>query len=284
MNYNYKVRLLSDEDIYDVYGCQALMAKEIDTFHLVKVKTRVREIQELYVNSAKARIRSEARFLGVDAGDECSLAYILEQVRKLVEVDVRTQMMTGGPVNLMGSFLKAHKMAGSDLSGINLAKYGVDPKPIEKPKPPSIDPNWFKKGAKNADGSQARMFDDPKWNEIAKQFLKIEQATDPKDICVQIDILNALQHNSFHVLIDLQTGRMLEGRSEGQKLNDQTAARTALQEILDIAKGKASVEDYADKMSAEIRELIKKYWHLADTHPGRISLDQLTPPKTKKKN
>ena len=178
---------------------------------------------------------------------------MLSQVRKLIEKDLDKQFMTGGPVNLMASILKANKAAGMDLKGINLGHYGVK-EDVEPEKPKSeIDPNWFKKH----EGS--RMWDNPKWAAIAETFVKIEEATDPVDICVQIDHLNGQQHNSFHVLIDLQTGRMLEGKSFGSKYQKDTEARQTLQDILEMVKGDSEPMEYVDKMSEEVRKIMNKY-------------------------
>jgi hypothetical protein len=168
-----------------------------------------------------------------------------------------TQMQSGAPVNMMSIILSAHQAAGTDLTGINLSKFGVSLPSEEKIKEPSVRAEWFKK-------SDVGLFDNPKWHEIAKAFLAIESATEPMDITRKIDDLNALQHNSFHVLIDLQTGRMLENSSEGDKKGHDLAARNALQDILDIAKSKKEPIEYADKMSSEIKVLLHKYKDVKD--------------------
>ena len=254
-----KVKLLSDEDIYDVYGCQSLLKKSVGDDDIAEVKARIYQIQEMYVTAAKARIKSEARFCGLDVEDG-SLTFMLSKVRELIGKEVeQQQMMSGGrPINLMATILKAHRAAGADLTGINLGQYGVEEvKEPEKPKCSEIDPDWFTaKGQKKGGGP---MWENKKWAEIARAFVKIEEATDPADICVKIDRINCLQHNSFHVLIDLQTGRMLEGRSTGDKYQKDADARKALQDVLDIAKGEHEPIEFADKMSEEIRKLMHKY-------------------------
>jgi hypothetical protein len=100
------------------------------------------------------------------------------------------------------------------------------------------------------------MWDDPRWHEIAKAFVDVENAETGKQIVATIDRLNQLQHNSFHILIDLQTGRMLNDYSGAV---DHDAARKNLQEILDNKMQAKSPAVFASKMSKEVRDLLVKY-------------------------
>jgi hypothetical protein len=259
----HKVKLLENADIFDVYGCQSLLTKALGEDDLAYVKARVYEIQERYVTSAKARIRSEARFIGLSDFQVDTLARMLSQVKDFMAVDIQKAAMGGGPVNLMGIILKSHQRAGGDVSGINLGAYGV--KKVEKEVKPQrdVDPDWFRK--KKGD---SRMFDDPKWAVIAEAFVKLEEATKASDIIEKISILNQLQHNSFHVLIDLQTGRMLEGMSEGK--NSDPEARKNLEDVLNIARSDADPMNYVAKMSEEIRKIMVRTRNDKVDPSGRI--------------
>jgi len=251
-----KVQLLTNEDIFDVYGCQSLLIKMLDDDDKEIVKARIYQIQERYITSAKARIRSEAKFVGIDGLDVNSLAHMLEQVREFMGAEIqKASMGGGGPVNLMGIILQSHQRAGGDLKGINLGQYGVKEAPKEE-KPPErdVDPEWFKR---KGEGAGKCMFDDPKWAKIAKAFLALEDARTPIEICQAISLLNQLQHNSFHVLIDLQTGRMLEDMSVGKV--DHNEARKNLEDVLNIARKDGDPMDFIGKMSEEIRNLMNRY-------------------------
>ena len=250
-----KVKLLENVDIFDVYGCQELLTRTlVNDEDKEEIKARVYQIHEKYVNSSKARIKSEARYIiGADA--EMTLASMLGMVRDMLAKEMEE---SAGPINLIQSLFKAHQAAGTDLEGINLQQFGIaEMKKEEKPKPKNeIDPEWFL-ASKNKDAG--KMWNNPKWHAIAKAYIDLENATDAAQMCVMIDRLNQLQHNSFHILIDLQTGRMLENASEGSKYGCHDSARKTLQEILDIAKGKKDVFEYADMMSEGVRNLLRKY-------------------------
>ena len=69
-----------------------------------------------------------------------------------------------------------------------------------------------------------------------------------------VDRLNGLQHNSFHVLIDLQSGRMLEETGTSHE-----EAAKILKKILDLKFESKSPIEYVDQMSAEIGRLVRKY-------------------------
>lgn len=250
-------KLLGPEDIYDLYGCEWILnarrsADNLDQADEQLVSFRLREIQAAYVHACTARIRAEAKFLGVGLEEGSSLTDIMKHLSGLLEAEMASQaekMMHGGGFNMMGAILKAHQMGGGDLSGIDLSKYGVAKAPPVPKK--DVDPEWFLKGDKSK-----RMFDDPKWHEIAKAFVAVEQANTDKEIVRSIDFLNQLQHNSFHILIDLQTGRMLT-KYEGAVDHDQ--ARKNLQEILDAKLKSTSVHGFISKMGKEIRDLVLKY-------------------------
>lgn len=250
-------RLLSAEDIYDVYGLESILNKgvEIDPEDKSQISFRLREIRDCYVAACKSRIRAEARFLGINLeGDGFSFSRVLEEIRQNIGKAMEKnadKMMRGGSFNLMGTILQAHQAAGADLKGIDTSRFGLK---VAAPAPPKkdVDPNWFMR-AKDYGG---RVWEDPRWAEIAKAYVAIEEAITDAQIITSIDRINQLQHNSFHVLIDLQTGRML---TDYTNRTDDREARKRLQEVLNMKLESVSVQDFKDRMSADVRKLLTKY-------------------------
>jgi hypothetical protein len=238
---------LEPEDILDVYGCQILLTKRLTDDEEAAVKARIYQIKDFYVNSAKARIRAEAGFCGIK---DLKIGFSIQEILETVMAQLFDKKQEGsGPPNLMASILEAHKIAGTDLSGYNLGAFGVKQ---EAPKPkPGVDPRWFKKGSKEG----GRLWDNPKWHEISKAYVTMEQAEEPQAIIQAIDRLNGLQHNSFHVLIDLQSGRMLDMETAEK----DRKARNILKEVLDLKFKSKDPAEFADRMSEEIRKLLLKH-------------------------
>jgi hypothetical protein len=101
---------------------------------------------------------------------------------------------------------------------------------------------------------------DPKWHTIAEAFVQLEDAKTPNEKAMAIDRLNGLQHNSFHLLIDLQTGRMLEGRAKDR--TDHGKAVNIVKEVLDIKMSSKTPLDFAGKMSSDVRSMLVQYRYL----------------------
>ncbi len=250
-------RLLSAEDIYDVYGLESLLGRDLDQEDARMIAHRLVDIRDIYVAACKSRIRAEARFVGIKLeGDQFSFSHALAQIKntigEAVQKEAQRAARTGGPMNLMGTILQAHRAAGNDLKGIDVSRFGLS---AEAPPPPpkkDVDPNWFMK----IDGHGARVWDNPRWADIAKAYLAVEAANTPREIVGAIDRLNQLQHNSFHVLIDLQTGRML---NDFTNQTDDREARARLQEVLNIKLNAKGVGEFRGKMSPDVRELLMKY-------------------------
>jgi hypothetical protein len=159
--------------------------------------------------------------------------------------------MHGGSINMAKILIEANMAAGVDMKGINFEAFGVK-KPVEAPKPQSVDAEWFK--GKRDDG---RIYSNPKWHEIAKAYLAMESATTVDQMIQAIDRLNDLQHNSFHLLIDLQTGRMMDqtGTAHDEAFN-------IVHDVLDIKAKARSPFAYQDKLSREFSEMLTPYRHL----------------------
>lgn len=248
-------RLLSPEDIYDVYGCESLIRiPDLEPGDLTMVTMRLTEIRDIYVAATKSRIRAEAVFCGVKLdGDQFRLEDVLDQIKKSLTKAMEAEadkMARGGSFNLMQHIMKAHVASGTVPKGVDPTKFGINPEALVRPKTPDVDPNWFMKQA------TGRMWDNPKWAEIAKTFLDVEKAETNQQIVSAIDRLNQLQHNSFHVLIDLQTGRMLRDYTNQ---SDDREARKRLQEVLDMKLNARSVMDFAAQMSGDVRKLLVQY-------------------------
>jgi hypothetical protein len=166
-----KTRLLSEADIYDVYGIEWVMRNRLDDEDERLCEFRLSEIQSAYVTACKNRIRAEASFLGISDLGEISLSRMLEGIREAVATKIQQSMfdqsgdmMRGGGFNLMGAILGAHAAAGSsEIKGVDLSRYGVTKAP-EPEKKPDVDVDWFM----NTKNSGGRVTNDPKWAEIAK--------------------------------------------------------------------------------------------------------------------
>ncbi len=250
-------RLLSAEDIYDLYGLEWVLkgGSGLDSEDRSVISFRLREVRDTYVAACKSRIRAEARFLGIKLdGDGFSFSKVLDEIKKGVGAAMQKdaeKMMRGGSFNLMGTILKAHQAGGADLKGVDLARFGVN---AAAPPPPKkdVDPEWFMK-TKDHGG---RVWEDPRWAEIAKAYVAVEESRTDDEIIRAIDRINQLQHNSFHVLIDLQTGRML---TDYTNQTDDREARKRLQEVLNMKLEATSVEEFKDRMSSDVRKLLHKH-------------------------
>jgi hypothetical protein len=242
------MRLLKPEDILDTYGCEwVLQASNIDDEDKDMISFRLNEIKKLYIDIARERIRAEARFVGIELEDGFSFSKLRSEIAKRIEKVVTDKLMNPAKrVNLMAEIIKAHQSTGADMTGINLQRFGVM---TEVPKPTvDVDAHWF---IKNDDGS---VHNNPKWAEIANAFAKIEEANSNSAIISSIDKLNQLQHNSFHILIDLQTGRMLN--INGAHHAD---AVDRVKKVLDIKFNAKSPHDFIGEMSKDITNLMIKY-------------------------
>jgi len=246
-----KVKLLETTDIFDLYGCEFVFSKPtVNTEDKSIVEQRVNEIYNKYLFAARERIKSECRFLGIseDDFDGMSFAQMVTKLSGMLEKEIENQadnLLRGGNLNIMKTLINAQKMAGADMSAINMAAYGVeiDEKPEEKAN--SI----------NADS----LLKDPKWHVIAQAFIDLENANTTQKKILAIDYLNDLQHNSFHLLIDLQTGRMLEGKSDGVGYGKHSEAVNIVKEVLDIKHDASSPIEYTSKMSKDIAKLVGQY-------------------------
>lgn len=244
-----KVKLLQSHDIFDLYGCEYLLHKanlEDDDKQIVEF--RVREIKDAYVASCRSRVIAEARYLGINVGADRSLSEILEDARTKVIEMVQKQATTGmfgyGSPNLMQTVLKAHMAAGSSMAGIDLKRFGLSE--AEKPQENEMET------------LSNSMLKDPTWHIIAKAYLDVEAAQSIQTIISSIDKLNSLQHHSFHVLIDLQTGRMLDSsKCEGAVAHN--AAATNVKDILGLRMQAKTPYIFLEKMSGDIKSLFNKY-------------------------
>lgn len=244
-----KVRLLDTVDIFDFYGCEFLFNNpEVSPEDKSQAEDRIHDIHDLYVNSTRERIKAECKFLGIDDYEGFTIRKAVKLMQKILEKDCFDQAdnvrQSGEGMNLMGSILKAHQMAGGDMEGINMGAFGVaaQDEPVSKN---SIDADSLLK--------------DPKWHVIAEAFINLEDANTTKDMILSIDHLNDLQHNSFHLLIDLQTGRMLDNQSEGKMHGKHSDAVDTVKDVLDIKLGASTPLQYADRMSTDVAKLIRSY-------------------------
>lgn len=244
-----KVAMLKPKDIFDFYGCQFLASYPgIDAADVQMAELRIEEVYDKYLTAARERIKAECRFLGIKGFELSSIKKMLSAIKDMLADEISQQASKmaamGTGFNMGKMVVQANMMAGRDVG--NLAKqFGLGQ---EKPK---------KKNSIDADS----LIKDPKWHVIASAFQQLEDAKTINEKALAIDRLNGLQHNSFHLLIDLQTGRMLEGKSEDQ--TDHTEAVNNVKNVLQIKAESKSPLDFADKMSDDVRKALTSHRHLA---------------------
>jgi hypothetical protein len=242
------VELLETRDIYDFYGCEFLYNNgNVEEHDRSEAERRIKEIYGKYLFSVRERIKAEFRFLGLEEGS-FSLKKMIETLDNLLEAEMTQQseqmMALGGGFNMMKVVLEASKERGEDVSEFN-GKFGFNTG-LEPPKPKNtIDPDCI--------------VNNPKWKTIADAFIQLEDAKTTKEMILSVDRLNGLQHNSFHLLIDLQTGRMLENSSEGGMKGRHQEAVNTVQEVLDIKMSAKTPMEYAGKMSSDVRKILTGY-------------------------
>lgn len=255
-----KLELLSASDIFDIYMCEFLLNKlPAGADGTESLKLRVDEIHKKYKAVARLRIIKEAKYLGIDIDDDGFLSFSIEKlvgsIGKALEnemLEAAEDMQRGAGFNLMGSLLKNAQQGGMDMQGIDLSKFGVA-KEEAKPKETTLDADMFNGGERGNRGGGG-LVRDPKWHIIAKAFVDLEQADDTNSKIQAIDVINDLQHNSFHILIDLQTGRMLHGNEYTGAVSHQQAVEN-LHEVLDIKKNARTPLDFISKVSSDLRKI-----------------------------
>ncbi len=243
-----KVDMLSAMDIFDFYGSQFLATYPgIDPDDVLVAELRIDEVYAKYLHAARERIKSECRFLGMENFELSSIKKMLGMIQEMLDNEIGKQAakMAGmGTGFNMGKMLaQANQMAGRDIGDLGEV-FGLE-EPEKEVKKDSIDASLVK---------------DKKWHIIAKAFLQLENATTCKEKASAIDLLNGLQHNSFHLLIDLQTGRMQE--EVAQDKTDHNEAVDIVKQVLDIKFEAATPLDFAAKMSGDIRKILVQYRYL----------------------
>lgn len=246
-----KVELLNDSDIFDFYGSEYIYThSSAEKYDKSFAASRIDEIHQKYLYVSRERIKSEARFCGVSDEDLKSFSFreMFKKFDQMLEqemVEQSDKLMKGGHFNALQMIAKAQQESGQSLKGLNLERFGV--KIEEKAATPkkTINPESFLKN--------------PKWKVIADAFIALEEASTTAEKVVAIDVLNDLQHNSFYILIDLQTGRMLEGNSKGENYGKHDDAVKVVKQVLDIKHKAKSPVEYTSKMSSDIAKMVYSY-------------------------
>lgn len=253
-----RVDLLETEDIFDLYGCEYLL--NASHFHVRQLEPddrqivifRVNEIHDKYVASVRERVKAELVFCGVKFDSGFSMRSMVKAADDLLAKEIEKQsnkMMFNGGFNLLGTMITAHQQAGGDMKGIDQKRLNsiLGSTPVASVKKDDV-----------RDNAGEGFFNNPKWKIIADAFVALEEANTIDAKIQSIDRLNDLQHNSFHLLIDLQTGRMLEQQSEGGGKGKHEQAVDVLKEVFDIKQGAISPKEFADRMTGDIRRMIRR--------------------------
>lgn len=257
-----QVELLETCDIFDLYGCDYLLnaphahKRQVESDERELILFRINEIHDKYIFSVRERIKAELVFCGVSEDDikkGFTISAMVRMAEDLLQEEIGEQtdkMMFGGGFDMIGAMVKARQQSGGSMEGFDtkrLKKMGIGVSQSEETKDTSVE-----------DHMEEGFFNNPKWSEIAQAFVDLENAHAVDQKIQTIDRLNDLQHNSFHLLIDLQTGRMLDDRSKGSSKGKHNEAVDVLKEVLDIKHGASNPKEFADKMTPEIRKLVRK--------------------------
>jgi len=232
---------LTAEDIYDFYGIAFALKTEIDDNIRKNILIRLDNIHSKYINVLKKRIIAEAKFLGLEAG--MSIAQMIDKIirseenlKKEIASQTTNMLSIGSGFNIAGMLAEARAKAGAKLTNTEKQFLRTE---IKTEKKSEIDPDSFIK--------------DKKWKIIAEAFIKVEEARSAKEKILAIDHLNQLAHNSFSILIDLQSGRMLDNKG----VSHQEAVKV-VHDVLDRKFKAETPLDFVDGMSKEMSEIVKK--------------------------
>jgi hypothetical protein len=243
------IAMLKPRDIFDFYGCQFLATYPgVDEADVRMAEDRIDEVHSKYLYAARERIKAECRFLGIEDYELSSIKKLLESLQGMLddEMDKQAEQMRqmGGGFNMGAMITKANMAAGRDVGAL-AGQFGLGEQEEKAPKN-TIDADSLLK--------------DPKWHTIAEAFIQLENAATANEKAIAVDRLNGLQHNSFHLLIDLQTGRMLEG--EATDKTNHSEAVNIVKEVLDIKMEAKTPLDFAGKMSSDVRSMLVQYRYL----------------------
>jgi hypothetical protein len=213
-------RLLSAEDIYDVYGLERINSiPNLDPEDTALLTFRLHEIRGFYLSACKSRIRAEAQYLGVKlTGDGFSFTQVLDEIKrnigKAMEQNAE-KMMRGGSFNLMHHILSAHQAAGADLKGIDTSRFGLTTQ--TKPTQKDVDPNWFMDTKKHG----GRVWEDPRWAE-AGGLVGAEDVVHEVEGAAAHHFFGVLLHGfadvPFDLVQDLGEGEAVPGEFDAEVL------------------------------------------------------------------
>src|SRR6185369_4321772 len=147
--YNMKYKQLSEADIFDVYGCEFIISNVADKEIVDEVSSRIEEIWQAYRHAAKIRAGWILEQCGYRDVKPDSLRGIVDEISKSFNANLIKETTNLKDGNLMGAIMRSHQAAGTDLTGFDTKRFGVD----------------FKKAKKVADTSKIGLGN---WAEIAK--------------------------------------------------------------------------------------------------------------------
>lgn len=248
--YSMQYKALTEEDIFDMYGCEYLLSVISDKEVKFELESRIKEIHKSYLAAAKKRAEWVLQSCGIRKTNFDSLRSMADEVTKSFEKTLMAELESPGfDGNALGAIVRAQQAAGVDVSklGIDLKKIGVDGSKVVKQK---------------RDLSKIGLSE---WKEIAKVYFELEDAASIPDIITAIDNLNDLQHCGGNLLVDFQMGyRVGEGKSaSGSGQNEAVKeAISNLKKIMDIKRDAKSPMEFIDKMSSDVRKIWAKNKYL----------------------
>jgi hypothetical protein len=217
--------MLSIDDVYSFYGLSCVDAPTLDDEARKIYSFHLKHIQSQYIKTLRKRIVEEAGYIGLDVNGD-SIASLVKKVTDGLQEQLKKQSAKMTAIGV-----------GFNIMDMIKSEHSKKPKSLEN----AAD------AFRSKDGKSRSMFGGDPWAKISEAFMKIEEAATSKEIIFAIDQLNDLQHNTCAVIFDLTGTRGSAGDNHA-----------AVQAVLDEKFKAKSPQEFADKMSSDVREFLKE--------------------------
>jgi len=220
-----KFQPITEQSLYDFYGCASLNLSLLNTDERKIVDFELKRLKGMYISALFKRFA----YWNPTGSKALTIEAMIKQLKDLLyeETSKQSSKMTalGTGFNIMTA---VKQMRGESEEA--------------KKKVEAANTKQFADSLSN--------FKSADYPKIAKGVVKLYEASSARDIIEAIDYMNDLQHCGGYILIDLNAGQRDPSNKEGQRV---------LQNILDIKKNAKSPREFLDKMSEEIRDIVSQY-------------------------
>lgn len=222
MNIHGSFKAVTPVDLYDFYGIASLDRDKLEEDQLSQVMSRLKEIQDLYLEALKTRF---AHWSGKKDLTVRDMVGIMKDSLE-DEIEDQAQQMAMGMSQGFNMMAAIKTMRGETDEA--------------KKKAAQVNIEVF---SKNLAGFNAA--DYPK---IAQGVVDLFNAESASEIILAVDFLNDLQHCGGYILIDFVAGK----RDPSNKFGNEMVKK-----ILDLKRDAGSPLEFADEMSEGILEVVK---------------------------